>query len=267
MSKKLQVRREFVQEAYNVADYNWKDRINKEFPKLFKLIILEELGGMALDCYKLNRKDYTDFSIGEHITILPAYDVDFYVAVRLPGANKRWSLSAFAFIRHFIEYMEAKEISAFPWHSTKDVKEVSDKLGWSLSGCLLIYVQNRTTSVLAVDGKELLETSEEFVREAHKAACKDWKKKIEHELIELFEDEKTYSIGTRVMINSPLLGNEEYILTSIQDKSYLICIRDGKPWNSENYMNIVDNQVTHSQLKKYVSCPFNIITWYNRQIN
>jgi hypothetical protein len=54
-----------------------------------------------------------------------------------------------------------------------------------------------------------------------------------------------------VRINSSL-GSEEYILVAIQDKSYLICIRDGKPWNSQNYMNIVDNQVTHSQLKKYV---------------
>ena len=258
MSKKLQVRREFVQEAYNVADSNWKARITKEFPKLFKPIILEELGGMALDCYKLNQKNNNDFSIGEHIRILPAYDVDFYVAVNLPEANMEWSLSAFAFIRDFIEYMKAKEIRAFPLHSTRDVKEVSDKLGWPLSKCLLIYVQHPKTSVLAVDGKELLETSEEFVREAHKAACKDWKKKIEHELIDLFEVEKTYPIGTRVRINSSL-GSEEYILVAIQDKSYLICIRDGNPWDGTNYMNIVDRQVTHTQLVKYVWCPFDIL--------
>jgi len=251
MSKKLQVKREFVLEAYHVADSNWRDKINKEFPKLFKPIILEELGGIALECYKLNQKNNNHFSFSEHIRIVPVDSPNFFVAVKLPEANIEWSLSAFAFIRDFIEYMKAKEIHAFPLHSTRDVKEVSDKLGWSLSGCLLIYVAHPTTSVLAVDGKELLETSEEFVREAHKAACDGWKKKIEHELIELFEDEKTYSIGTRVVIHG-VLRNEEFILISIQDKSYLICIRDGKPWNSENYMNIVHNQVTHSQLKKYV---------------
>jgi hypothetical protein len=253
---KLQLSRKFVQEAYNAADSNWKDRITKEFPKLLQSFILEELGGMVLECYKLNKKDYTDFTFS-YISIVPADDTNFHVAVKLPNANIDWTLSAFAFIRHFVEYMKAKGIYTYPRHCNESVKEVSEKLGWDSSRCLLIYVQPSTWG-LVVDDKELFETSEEFVREAYKATYKDWKNKIEEQFPELFKTEKTYPLGTRVRINSSL-GNDEYILVAIQDKSYLINIVSGKPWDVI-HMNLVDRKVTYSQLEKYVeTCPFHIL--------
>jgi hypothetical protein len=253
---KLQLSRKFVQEAYYAANSEWKVRITKEFPKLFQSFTLAKLKEMVFECYKLNRKDYIDFFYSVDIEVVPADGPNFYVAVRLPEANINWTFSAFAFIRHFVEYMKDKETHNYPIHHNKDVKAVSEKLGWESSGCLLIYVQ---PSISTVDDKELFETSEEFVKEAHKEACHDWKKKIEEQFPELFEAEKTFPIGTIVIIGISLV-DEEYILAGIQNKGYLISIIDGKPWDDENCMNIVDAKVTYSQLEKYVdNAPFQIL--------
>jgi hypothetical protein len=254
---KLQLSRKFVQEAYNAANSEWKPRITKEFPKLLQSPTLEKLEEMALDCYKLNRKDYKDFSFSE-IRIVPADGPNFYVAVRLPGANIDWTLSAFAFIRHFVEYMKAKKIHTYPWHYNESVKAVSEKLGWSLSKCLLIYVE-RPLSGLDVDDKELFETSEEFVKEAHKAACDAWRKKIEEQLPELFEAEKTFPIGTRLIINL-IAGDEEFMIVGIDGKAYAICVNNGMVWSSSS-MNVVNPRiglsnkarVSLSELQKHIN--------------
>ena len=255
---KLQLSRKFVQEAYNVANSYWKDRITKEFPKLLRSLSFEELWGMVIECYKLNRKDYIDFPYSINIEVVPADGPNFYVAVRLPGANVDWTLSAFAFIRHFVEYMKDKKIHIYPNHYAKDIEKVSKKLGWESSRCLLMYVQ-RPSIELDVDDKELFETSEEFVKEAHKAACNDWKKKIEEQLPEVFEDEKTFPIGTRLIINLSD-GDEEFMIVAIDGKAYAICVNDGMLWSNSS-MNVVNPRiglsnkarVSLSELQKHIN--------------
>jgi hypothetical protein len=255
---KLQLSRKFVQEAYNVANSYWKDRITKEFPKLLRSLSLEELWGMVLECYKLNRKDYIDFPYSINIDVVPADGPNFHVAVRLPGANVDWTLSAFAFIRHFVEYMKDKKIHTYPSHYNETVKAVSEKLGWNSSRCLLMYVQHPSIE-LYVDGKELLETSEEFVKEAHKAACDAWRKKIEEKFPELFKTEKTYPLGTRLMIDM-CNGDEEFMLAAINGKAYAFCVGDGIVWSSDRHMKIVDRRVSHTELSLYLtSTPFHIL--------
>jgi hypothetical protein len=252
---KLQLSRKFVQEAYNAANSEWKPRITKEFPKLLQSLTLEQLQAMALDCYKLNRKDYKDFSFSE-IRIVPADGCNFYVAVRLPGANIDWTLSAFDFIRHFVKYMKDKKIHTYPRHYNESVKAVSEKLGWESSKCLLIYVQ-ASECRLDVDDKELFETSEEFVRKAHKAACDSWKKKIEEQLPELFEAEKTFPIGTRLIIKL-ITGDEEFMIVAIDKKAYAICVNDGMLWSNSS-MNVVNpridlsDKVSLSELQKHIN--------------
>jgi hypothetical protein len=246
---KLQLSRKFVQEAYDVANSNWKDKIIKEFPKLLQSSTLAKLKEMTLECYKVNSLFYKSFSFYEDIKIVPADAYDFYVAVKLPGANIDWTLSAFAFIRHFVEYMKTKGIYTYPVHYNEAVKAMSEKLSWPLSEFLLIYVKS-PSSGLDVDDKELFETSEEFVKEAHKAACKDWKKKIEEQFPELFKTEKTYPIGTRLIINLTN-SNEEFMIVGIDGKAYAVSVNDGMLWSNLS-MDVVNLRVSLSELQKHI---------------
>ncbi len=105
-----------------------------------------------------------------------------------------------------------------------------------------------------------LTVPKEFVLEAHKAACSKWKNKIETQFPELFEDLKTYDIGTRVQIS----GNN-YVLTMISGEFYLVSLSDGLVWSHEGMTPVMTDggesnfKVTHEQLKRHVDGNFKIV--------
>jgi hypothetical protein len=109
-----------------------------------------------------------------------------------------------------------------------------------------------------ISAKKELTVPSEFVRQAHEAACSEWKLKIEKQFPELFKVEE-YPIGTRVML-SLCEGNSEFILASLKGDAYLIQLSSGIVWTSTKLMKIVDNKVSHSELKRYLNTtPFRIL--------
>lgn len=55
--------------------------------------------------------------------------------------------------------------------------------------------------------KEKYEVSVSFIKEAHNAACSEWKRKLEAKFPEVFVEEKTYKVGNKFK-----LGGETYLL-------------------------------------------------------
>lgn len=107
---------------------------------------------------------------------------------------------------------------------------------------------------------EELRIKKAFVEKAYEAACKDWKKLIAAEFPELFKVEKTYLLGTRLMIASLSSEEEEFMIASIAGKAYAICIKDGMVWSSIKYMKIVNGTVSHTEVSSYVGyTPFHIL--------
>ena len=98
--------------------------------------------------------------------------------------------------------------------------------------------------------------SEEFVLEAHEAACLEWKESIEKQFPELFESKKIYPIGTKVLINTTTSGTQEYMLVDVESRGYLIHTRHGNTWAGKEFMNIIgvpsNDGVTYSEIEKYV---------------
>ena len=93
--------------------------------------------------------------------------------------------------------------------------------------------------------------SVEFVKAAHAAACKDWKKRVEEELPELFVKEKTYSIGDRFVH----LG-EEYILARVSSNTInAINLTNGNRW-SESVSVENDLAVTAQELAMLIDDSF-----------
>ena len=98
-----------------------------------------------------------------------------------------------------------------------------------------------------------------FVEKAYDAAGTDWKKLIAAEFPELFKVEKTYPLGTRLMIDMHN-GDEEFMIAGIGGKGYAIHIKDGNVWSSSRYMNINNLSVSHTEVSSYIgSTPFHIL--------
>lgn len=265
MSKELKVRTAFVKKAYDAADADWKLRIQKEFPELFKESNLDCLQNMVKECFHANKAKYSFLSWNDgDIRVVNINDQQFYVVVKLPsGHNTEWTLSSFEFIHDFLEYLKDSQFDgkAFPYHSASATKEISKSIDWSVERYIPIYVlfTNRTKTI-ANPGQEFLTTSEEFVKEAYVAACKGWKSNIAAEFPKLFKVEKTYPLGTRLMIDILSSEEEEFMIAGIGGKAYAICIKDGRVWSSLAPMEIVNGRVSYTEVSSYIGyTPFHIL--------
>lgn len=264
MSKELKVRTAFVKKAYVAADADWTLRIQKEFPALFKESNFDCLKRMVKECFHANKAKYSFLSwIDGDIKVVNVDNKQFYVVVKLPfGYNTKWTLSSFEFIHDFLEYLKDSQFdgNAYPYHRASATKEISKSIDWYVERYIPIYVSfTSEAKIIANPGQEFLTTSEEFVKEAYDAACEGWKSRITAEFPELFKVEKTYPLGTRLMIQL-LGGEEEFMIAGIGGKGYAICIKDGRVWSSLNPMEIVEGRVSHTEVLSYVGhTPFHIL--------
>jgi len=99
------------------------------------------------------------------------------------------------------------------------------------------------------DTTQELTVDKQFVLDAYKAACSEWKDKIEKKFPKLFEQEKTYSIGDRFVLDEGCIGGD-YVLAQVLPREVcLINIEDG---NRLNNPVTVDNplQITTSEYRK-----------------
>jgi len=93
-----------------------------------------------------------------------------------------------------------------------------------------------------------VEVSVDFVIQAHKAACQNWKQKIEKEFPSLFEEK--YRAGSRIRITTKY-DDSEYLLIHMGTKAYLNNMDNGNVWSSEA-MDYRDGYITKNQLDKYI---------------
>lgn len=91
--------------------------------------------------------------------------------------------------------------------------------------------------------------SVDFVKQAHNAACGEWKRKIEKEFPSLFEEK--YRAGTRISITTEHSDTSEYLLVNIGTKAYLNNLENGNVWHSDA-MDYSEAYVTEKQLDKYI---------------
>lgn len=91
---------------------------------------------------------------------------------------------------------------------------------------------------------------ESFIRQAHKAACQQWKTKIEEKFPEVFP-KVIYKVGNRFK-----LEQEEFILANIGDKQVqAISLKDGGRWNGGTRVEDISN-ITESELRRILSTYF-----------
>lgn len=95
---------------------------------------------------------------------------------------------------------------------------------------------------------EKVTVSVDFVKQAHNAACGEWKRKIEKEFPSLFEEK--YRAGTRISIIT-IHDTSEYLLVNIGTKAYLNSLKNGNVWHSDA-MDYSEGYVTEKQLDKYI---------------
>jgi hypothetical protein len=248
--RELTVPSEFVRNAYNAASAEWKIQLKKEIPEMCDSLAIGELEKMALECYTYNKKNYAAFSYCGNIKAVRTASGDLYVAVQIPNANTEWTLSAYAFVRDFVDYMKIKELIAYPKFYKSTFEELSSKLGWDFF--VPVYVKSPEVGAIYDDYK----ISAEFVLEAHEAACAEWKAKIEKQFPELFKSKKIYPIGTKVLISTTTSGTQEYMLVDIGSRGYLVHTKNGNTWAGKEFMNIIgvpsNDGVAYSEIEKYV---------------
>jgi hypothetical protein len=104
---------------------------------------------------------------------------------------------------------------------------------------------------LLKEDKEEMKTytvSEEFIKEAHKAACSTWKTKLEEQFPEVFP--KTYHVGQRFISDD----DEEYLLAQVdRDKCCLISLECGNR-NVESISVDSCMRITEAELKQMSGC-------------
>jgi hypothetical protein len=92
---------------------------------------------------------------------------------------------------------------------------------------------------------ESVTLSKDFVLEAHKHACMEWKAKIEKQAPELFE--ATYKVGDRFYYKRD--ENDTYILARVDHNTIaLIALNDGNRW--AKYLDVADSaRITKEEFK------------------
>ena len=89
---------------------------------------------------------------------------------------------------------------------------------------------------------------EEFVLEAHKAACSEWKAKIEKQAPELFTPK--YKIGDKFIRNDGIYEGRTYLLSNISDgKCGLIDVENGELWANGVKVQLNKN-ITEAEFSK-----------------
>jgi hypothetical protein len=92
---------------------------------------------------------------------------------------------------------------------------------------------------------ESVTLSKDFVLEAHKHACSEWKAKIEKQAPELFE--ATYKVGDRFYYKRD--ENDTYMLVRVDHNAIaLIALNDGNRWTK--YLDVADSaRITKEEFK------------------
>lgn len=108
--KTFKVDEAFIKEAYKVANREWREKLEEQFPEAFKKeTFLDKI-------YKTVNKEPYDHS-KQYIFIQNGY-----LAVRMPTANREWSMENFAFINDVC----TKFPEAYPVHGEQYLSEVND---------------------------------------------------------------------------------------------------------------------------------------------
>ena len=95
---------------------------------------------------------------------------------------------------------------------------------------------------LCDDEPKSLEVDEDFIKAAHRAACSEWKTKIEAKFPEVFP-KQTHKIGNKYRCSE---GNE-YILIYVEDgKVMLANLNNGRRWHSPVKVKDTSN-ITHDE--------------------
>lgn len=86
--KKFEVEEGFIREIYNAASSEWKKKLKEKFPGMFKSTIekavLSVRGGKVYDHF--------DVKVLLNFILIP-----------LPNANREWTISAFEWMKEFVE--------------------------------------------------------------------------------------------------------------------------------------------------------------------
>lgn len=103
----------------------------------------------------------------------------------------------------------------------------------------LLISKLRFDAVFGYNKPKTFEVEEDFIKAAHKAACSEWKTKIEAKFPDAFPKEVTYKIGDRFKkINS---DPDEYILANVDGKRVtLINLNNGNRWLDPVELRIFD---------------------------
>ena len=103
---------------------------------------------------------------------------------------------------------------------------------------------------IKTDMKETVTLSKDFVLEAHKHACPEWKEMIEKQAPELFET--IYNVGDKFCYRMD--ENDMYMLVRVDRNAIaLISLNDGNRW--VKYINVADsNRITKEEFKQVTGC-------------
>lgn len=86
--KKFEVEEGFIREAYNAACKEWKEKLKEKFPEMFKSHIEEAV----LSVRRGIVYDRFDVKVLSNFILIP-----------LPNANTEWTISAFEWMKEFVE--------------------------------------------------------------------------------------------------------------------------------------------------------------------
>lgn len=108
--KTFKVDEQFIKDAHSAASSTWKEILEKEFPQVFKKETFLDTIYRAVD-----KKPYNYLKNNIFIQ-------NGYLAVRMPAANREWSMENFAFINDVC----TKFPEAYPVHGKQYLNEVKD---------------------------------------------------------------------------------------------------------------------------------------------
>lgn len=112
---------------------------------------------------------------------------------------------------------------------------------------------NREGTNLKIVSKKLMKTyevDEEFIKQAHSAACGDWKRRLEAKFPEVFS--KTYRIGDRFLdVND---DDQEYLLVKVDHNLVsLINLSNGRSYDGRNYTVVSTDNITEKEFDRITS--------------
>lgn len=143
-----------------------------------------------------------------------------------------------------VMYFRTAAKGGYGWDSSKDYNDGTKRLTFEQfknNEHLMNTTNNTCTGTAGQFKSDVLEVSPEFVKEAHRAACADWKKKIEEQFPSLFP--KPFRLGDKIKIKT-----ESYIIATAQSSMATLinlnsgCTKAG-PFNVRDYYNISEQEI------------------------